>query len=150
MSLRQKKAKSSKAKSSSTRSKPKERDPLGDLSGRPTEYDPKYCGKLIQFSREAAGHFTAFAASIGVHRDTLYSWAKKYPEFADAKKVAREINEQAMFKVGLNGMKGFNGQGSWQSAWIFAMKARYGWREEGPRDQEDDTDFEFDHEGEKE
>lgn len=34
---------------------------------------------------------TAAAAKIGHHRDTIYEWAKKHPEFSDAIKLARGL-----------------------------------------------------------
>lgn len=92
---------------------------------------------LIDFARTPEGSFNAFAAKLLVARETLDEWARKHPEFSDAKKVAKRLNEMAMVDIGLGGMKGFNGQGSWQSAWIFAMKARHGWREEGGEDEEE-------------
>ena len=46
-------------------------------------------------------------------------------------------------KLGISGMLGKNGAGSWQAAWVFAMKARFGMREEGQQDPED-TDLKFD------
>lgn len=49
-----------------------------------------------------------------------------------------------MFKLGIKGMMGRNGQGAWQGAWIFAMKARFGWREDAPLDdEENDVEFDF-------
>lgn len=51
------------------------------------------------------GHtFESFAAVIDVHRDTLYEWAKKIPEFSDAKKRALDKNLLFMEKLGLEGM----------------------------------------------
>lgn len=63
-------------------------------------------------------------------------WARVHPEFSYAKKVAKRINENAMFQIGIDGMRGKIAYG-WQSAWIFGMKARHNWREDGNEDQED-------------
>lgn len=139
MSSKRVKAKSTKASSSI---------PSKKNSGRPTDYDPKYCMQLIAFSKKPEGSFKAFAAKLFVTNKTIYDWAAKHPEFMYAKQVAKGLNEKAMMDLGLKGMKGHVGPGGWQTAWIFAMKARHGWREEGPMDDDDDNDLEFDHSGE--
>ncbi len=44
------------------------------------------------------------------------------------------------------GMKGIQNKIQYfgHSTFIFMMKARYGWREEGPKDQDDDDELELD------
>lgn len=119
-----------------------------DLSPK-SLYDPKYCLDLIEFSRKPEGSFRAFAAKLFISPATLAKWAEDHSEFAYAKSVARTVNEQAMLDLGLKGMNGRNGSGSWQTAWIFTMKARHGWREDGAVDDDgEDTSMEFDHSGE--
>lgn len=68
-------------------------------------------------------------------------WARVHPEFSYAKKVAKHVNESAMMQIGVDGMRGKIAYG-WQSAYIFTMKARHNWREDGHEDQED-VDLEF-------
>jgi transposase-like protein len=53
--------------------------------GRPTDYKPFRGDELI--GHMAGGFcFTAAAAAMGFNPDTLYEWARRHPEFADAKK----------------------------------------------------------------
>lgn len=73
--------------------------------------------------------------------DTLNEWANKHPEFSAAKRIAKKLNEKAMMDIGLRGMNGKISYG-WQAAWIFAMKARHGMREDNPEEQEE-TDLEI-------
>lgn len=112
--------------------------------GRPTKYEPRFCEELIEFARQPGGTFHAFAAELLVARETLYLWAKTHPDFMHAKKVAADIQERVMYEIGLKGMQGKISFFS-SPAWIFSMKARHGWTEEGPREQ-DDSDMEFDYE----
>ena len=51
--------------------------------GRPTKYKKAFCKVVIEkmaegYSKEAVAGF------LGIAKDTLYSWVKKYPEFSDA------------------------------------------------------------------
>ncbi len=55
-------------------------------------YDPAFCRELLQYaSKEPGACMVGFAASILVHRDTLYEWAKKHSEFSDTLRLAKEI-----------------------------------------------------------
>jgi len=55
-------------------------------TGRPLEYRPEFGERIIELM--AAGFSkTASAAELGFHRQTLYDWAEKYPEFSDAIKL---------------------------------------------------------------
>lgn len=110
--------------------------------GRPTDYRAEFGPMLIEHARKPGGTLQAFAAAIGQHRDTLLEWSREYPDFKHCYKLAKEIQECVLFNLGVQGMMGaipFFNAGSW----IFAMKARFGLHEDGPRDQEDDNDMEF-------
>lgn len=54
-------------------------------AGQPTKYKPEYCQALIEHM-EKGGSFASFAAVARVCIDTVFEWAKIYPEFSDAKK----------------------------------------------------------------
>lgn len=84
--------------------------------GQPTKYDPKYCDEIINYfdvklyeeknGREVASDIptlAGFAAKLKVHRDTLHTWTKIYPQFADALRIAKEMQENW---IAVNGNKG--------------------------------------------
>jgi hypothetical protein len=77
--------------------------------GRPPEYRPEYCQKLIEHMSEGFS-FESFAAVIDVHRDTLYEWAKVYPDFSDVKKMGKDKALLWWEKEGKKGLreKNFN------------------------------------------
>lgn len=105
-------------------------------------YDPKYCGELVEHSAQLNGTFTSFAAKLGVSRGLLDSWARTHKEFQEAKDIAKTRQEAVLEKLGIDGMRGrfvFH-----QAAWIFYMKARFGWSDTGP-DEVDDNDLQFDY-----
>ncbi|WKV24411.1 hypothetical protein [Enterobacter phage ST22] len=76
--------------------------------GRPSKYQKSYCGDIIKYfqvehlvfsnytDKGARQDFAdydfptleGFAAKLLVHRDTLYEWADKHPEFSDSLRVA--------------------------------------------------------------
>lgn len=47
------------------------------------KYDPSYCQRLVAHMAKGLS-ITAFAASIGVSRQTLVRWRSDHPEFAEA------------------------------------------------------------------
>lgn len=103
---------------------PKKRRP-----GQPTKYRPEYCEKLIAHCKEGLS-FESFGATIGVARDAVYEWAKKHPEFSEAKRIGTDESllwweKQAKFGLWTDreGMQ-FN-----TTLWVFSMKNKHGWRD---------------------
>ncbi len=79
--------------------------------------------------------FESFADRIGVHKDTLYDWARKHTEFSDAKKEATAISQLLWEKTGLDAMA-WKIPGFSAAIWIFNMKNRFGWRDKQPDEEE--------------
>jgi hypothetical protein len=70
------------------RAKPKPYRPDNYTTGRPTLYGPEYCQKVIDLMSKGYD-LTAFAGSIRVSRESVYSWMDAHAEFADAVKIAK-------------------------------------------------------------
>lgn len=52
-------------------------------SGRANKYDPAHCDTVRALAQD--GHFPeSWCATIGISKSTLYVWADKYPDFAQA------------------------------------------------------------------
>jgi len=98
--------------------------------GRPTKYKPEFCEMLIKHMEQGYS-FESFAATIDTHRDTLYAWEKRHPEFSDAKKTG--VSKSLLFweRLGVMGATGeiekFN-----PTAWIFSLKNKHQWRDKTP------------------
>jgi hypothetical protein len=97
--------------------------------GRPTIFKEEYCEQIIKYfdiepyeikkiektNRDGTKEekfielvsdlplFSKFAVKIGVHRETLLNWCKKYPEFLDAYKKAKELQRNILITNGLRG-----------------------------------------------
>jgi hypothetical protein len=95
--------------------------------GRPTKYKKAYCKKLIEWMGKGLS-FESFAGDIGVNRDTIYEWAKVYPEFSDAKGIGSAKSQALWEKMGIAGSSG-KLKGFQTGAWIFNMKNRFSWRD---------------------
>lgn len=84
--------------------------------GRPPKYDVSYCDRIV--ARMSKGFsLTAAAAHCDIHRDTVYDWESKYPEFSDAIKVGR-AKRAAFLEIGLLGAP----DGPTVTSRIFALK----------------------------
>lgn len=117
-----------------------------DKVGRPTKYKDRYCKDMVkffdveatkivldlskndgtEFEKRVANKmptFSGFARKIGVDQDTLHEWKKKYPEFSEAFKEAKQLQEQYLLDVGMAGVTS-------ASFVIFTMKNVLGWRDE--------------------
>lgn len=101
-------------------------DPKPDdyVFGRPANYRPEYCQALIEYFaapdswdiyRDAKGTakalpkgklptFERFAVSLGVHRETLMNWAKKYEEFGRAYDTAMSLQKAFLMELSAAGI----------------------------------------------
>lgn len=74
--------------------------------GRPTKYEPRFCGELERFMGQGYSA-TAFAGKIGVSRATIDNWANEHPEFMEALsrgKASRLLHwEGAALRVSVKG-----------------------------------------------
>lgn len=107
--------------------------------GAKCKYRPHHCEEMISFM--SLGYsFEAFAGKIGVTRDTLYQWEKKFPEFKEAKKIAFEqcrIKWESMaIDNMINESNGSNSTSLNSSVWIFNMKNRFKWRDKQPDEEQ--------------
>ena len=67
--------------------------------GRPTDYKPEYCDKVIELGKEGMSH-AEIAAELGVCRNTLYNWAEVHPEFLSASTRARDLAQAWFERIG--------------------------------------------------
>lgn len=95
-------------------------------AGRPTDYKPEY-GEEILKTMAAGLSLAAAAADLGIHRQRVYEWVEKHPEFADTIKLAQSKRqaflERRLLKDDLPGPQ--------ITSTIFALKnaAAEDWRE---------------------
>lgn len=93
-------------------------------AGRPTKYKPEYCQGIIDYFHDSEGCplIQDYAHSIGVNKTTLYEWEQNYPDFSNAIKTAREMQESKLVSGALTG--------KFQQAFsIFMAKNIIGWRD---------------------
>lgn len=57
-------------------------------AGRPTDYNPAYAEEILQGMAQGLS-LAAAAAELGIHRQRVYEWEERHPEFADTIKLAR-------------------------------------------------------------
>lgn len=57
-------------------------------AGRPTDYKPEYCERVIEYGKEGLLP-VSMASRLCVTKDTLHQWAKVHKEFSDAFNEAR-------------------------------------------------------------
>jgi len=90
---------------------PEEKHP----GGRPSEYDPSVCHKLVQYVGECQDFYDGqrvqvklpkregFAKYLGVTRQTLDNWANQHPEFFDALSRLDAEQKERLIDNGLAG-----------------------------------------------
>lgn len=82
--------------------------------GRPSKYDPQFVievDKYLATTGKEQMHLPkieSFAKWLGVHKDTLYEWAKKYPEFSDALNAIMLSQAEQLIDDGIYGGKEVN------------------------------------------
>ena len=91
--------------------------------GRPTDYKPEYCERVVELGKEGFSH-AQIAAELDVCRNTLYNWANDNPEFLSAILKARDYSQAWFEKVAQNNMltptPGFSAQ-----LWAKQVSARF-------------------------
>lgn len=101
--------------------------PEGYVFGRPTDYRPEYCERVIEWGRQGKSK-TWMAAKIGVSRPTLLLWEKTHPDFSNAMEHAKALEQMWWEDAGQDGMVAdkFN-----SGVWSRSMAARFPheWRE---------------------
>lgn len=83
--------------------------------GRPSEYDPKICDKAYNYLNITKDKvlkkgvkvklvsIEGLAIYLSIHRDTLYDWADKFPEFSDTLDMVRIVQKERLINSGLAG-----------------------------------------------
>lgn len=89
--------------------------------GRPTEYRPEFCARVLELGKEGAS-VVEMAADLGVHRDSLYEWEKVHSDFSDAFTHARQHSQAWWERQGRVNLltQGFNA-----SLWSKNMGCRF-------------------------
>lgn len=107
-------------------------------TGRPSKYDPKYCGKVVSLMTKGLSK-EAVAGKLGISRDTLYEWCQAHKDFSDSIKTGEAKSRYYWEKIGMDGIMG-KIKGFRPVVWIFIMKNRFGWRD-NLNIQEEKTDM---------
>lgn len=94
-------------------------------AGRPTDYEEGFGEKVLLLMEEGLS-LAAAAAELGVHRQRVYEWEERHPEFADTIRLARG-KRQAFLERRLISAK----EGPVVTSTIFALKNAAGedWRD---------------------
>lgn len=99
--------------------------------GRPSEYDPSFCEKVIECGEKGMS-VVEMAAEIGVSRNTLETeWPKRHPAFLEAFTHARLASQAWWEKMGRENLIMPSGVNFQASVWSRSMAARFpaDWRE---------------------
>lgn len=82
--------------------------------GRPTSYNPNMVNLVHDYLATCGREQTAlptiegFSIYLDVSRDSLYEWAKKYPEFSDTLEIIEVRQKQQLINDGIYGGKEVN------------------------------------------
>jgi len=78
--------------------------------GRPTDYRPDHCARVIELGREGKSR-AEIASALDCSRTTLAAWEKSHPEFLDALRRAKDEELawwEGQAREGLNKGSAFN------------------------------------------
>lgn len=101
-----------------------------------SKYKPEYGPQLLEFMAQGKS-VLQFAASIGVHKDSIYEWKNRHPEFTPYFELAIEAYEAWWTELGRLGTSGALAGKFNPVSYIYSMKARFGgkWLEDGRHDK---------------
>lgn len=114
---------------------------MSNKVGRPSKYKPEYCEMLIKYMAQGYS-FEAFAGIVRTTKQTIYTWTEEFPEFLDAKEEGFARSREFWEKQAIDGLWNIQGEGSRNlnnTAWVFNMKNRFGWRDKQPDEASDVT-----------
>lgn len=102
-------------------------------AGRPTDYTPELCEKVIPLLKEGMS-IQELGLELDVGYSTLYEWMDRHPEFAEAVKKGREFSEGWWMKRGREALdtKEFN-----STIWYMNMKNRFKWKDKQDESNDD-------------
>ena len=89
--------------------------------GRPSKYNPKCCDEVLELGAQGAS-IAQIAVHFGVHRESIFDWAKAHPDFSAALKRAFDLSQSWWELYGRSGQSnpGFNAL-----VWKKTMEARF-------------------------
>ena len=101
--------------------------PQGYVFGRPTDYRPEFCERVIEMGAEGKSK-VEIACELGVGRTTIKRWEDVHPDFRSAMAHAKDL-EQAWWER--QGRSNLTAQHFQSSMWSRSMAARFpdDWRE---------------------
>lgn len=67
--------------------------------GRPTDYRPEYCQKVIELGKEGKS-YTQIASALDISKQCLYEWIAKHKDFGDAMTRARQESQTWWENIG--------------------------------------------------
>lgn len=85
----------------------KAKSPAKSKGGRPTDYRKTFPDKAAKLWARGATD-EEVAGKLGVSRETLYQWLRRYPEFADAQKTAKAVADQLVERALFQRATGFS------------------------------------------
>ncbi len=104
------------------------------VGGRPTKYIPATIYPLAEAYISSCGReatelptVEGLAEALDVRTDTLYEWAKIYPEFSDTIKKVLDKQKKQLMNDGMYGGKEVN-----SAMAIFLLKVNHGMKENEP------------------
>jgi len=93
--------------------------------GRPSQYDPAYCERIIELGRLGKS-VEQIAAQIGVGTKTMYNWRDEFPEFLRALEIAKELELDWWENIAQNMMvENKDGSKLNSAIWSRSMAARF-------------------------
>jgi hypothetical protein len=105
------------------------------MAGRPTDYEPDFCARVIDLGKTGASK-AEMAAELGCARSTFALWEEAHAEFSEAVKAAIDLSQAWWEKNGrlatFGGTEGFNA-----TSFIFNMKNRFpsDWKDKVEQEQ---------------
>ena len=83
-------------------------------AGRPTKYTPEMMALINEYIAEAVPQnmkiptVEGLCLKIGIFKDTIYKWRKRYPEIADALRQIKHLQKEHLTEIGIFGGKEIN------------------------------------------